>query len=114
MQTNSEVSIQKDGNEASFTQLSKGQRQILKLAFGCAVMKGVSNHKGIHFDQIFFDEALDGLDETMKSRAFHLLEELSIDHESVFVVEHSESLKSMFSNSYKVSLDNGESNICRH
>lgn len=109
-----EVSIQKDGNEASFTQLSKGQRQILKLCFGVAVMKGVSNHKGVNFSQLFFDEALSGLDDTMKTKAFGLFEELSLNHESVFVIEHSEGFKAMFNNSYKVELQNGESKICQH
>ena len=106
-----EVLIYKDGNEASFTQLSKGQRQLLKLAFGVSVMKGVSNHKGVHFSQIFFDEALDGLDETLKIKAYDLLQELSKYHESVFVVEHSEALKAMFENSYSVRLENGQSQI---
>lgn len=109
-----EVTIHKDGNEASFTQLSKGQRQLLKLAFGVSVMKGISNHKGIHFSQIFFDEALDGLDEVLKIKAYDLLQEIAKNHESVFVVEHSEALKTMFDNKYSVSLENGNSIICQN
>ena len=33
-----EVSIQKNGHECVFAQLSKGQRQLLKLCFGISVM----------------------------------------------------------------------------
>lgn len=106
-----DVLIYKDGNECSFTQLSKGQRCMLKLCFGVSVMQCVENHAGIKFHQLFFDEALDGLDETMKVKAFKLLEELSLGYESVFCVEHSESLKAVFHNSINVSLINGESQI---
>ena len=108
------VVITKDGNAASFTQLSKGQRQLLKLCFGVAVMSSVENHLGVHFDQIFFDEALDGFDEVFKTKAYRLLESLAVVHESVFVVEHSEGLKSMFPNAWSVSLVNGHSEICQN
>jgi DNA repair exonuclease SbcCD ATPase subunit len=106
-----DVEIFKDGNNCVFTQLSKGQRQLLKLSFGISVMKAVANHHGIHFNQIFFDEAFDGLDEKLKVKAYSLLESLSAEYESVFVVEHSEALKSMFVNKFSVELVNGESQI---
>lgn len=106
-----EVSILKDGHNCSYTQLSKGQRQLLKLCFGVSVMRSVANHHGISFNCAFFDEALDGLDDIFKVQAYGLLEELSLDYESVFVVEHNEALKSMFPKSYKVQLVNGGSQI---
>jgi len=106
-----EVEINKDGNACSFTQLSKGQRQLLKLCFGVAVMKTVAEKQAVKFEQIFLDEFLDGLDENFKAKAFRLLESLALDYDSVFVVEHSESFKAMFSNSYKVSLVDGKSQI---
>lgn len=106
-----EAIITKDGNEASFTQLSKGQRQLLKLAFGVSIMKCVSNHHGINFNALFMDEALDGLDDVLKVKAFDLLQQLATEHESVFVVEHNEALKSLFPKRYEVSLVNGDSQI---
>lgn len=106
-----DVSLLKDGNVCSFTQLSKGQRCLLKLCFGVAVMKSVSNHHGLSFKQAFFDEALDGLDETMKAKAFRMLETIALDYDSVFVVEHSEGLKALFNNAYTVSLIDGKSHI---
>ncbi len=108
-----EVKIMKDGNAASFTQLSKGQRQMLKLSFGIAVMKIVSNHHGLKFSQIFLDECLDGLDETNKLKAVGLLESLALEYASIYFVEHSESVKAMVNSRYKVELINGESQICR-
>lgn len=106
-----DVTIHKDGNVATYTQLSKGQRQLLKLCFGIAVMRGVANHHGIRFHQVFFDEALDGLDEQMKAKAFKLLTSIAAEYESVFCVEHSEGLKNMFTNKYSVELVNGASQI---
>jgi DNA repair exonuclease SbcCD ATPase subunit len=106
-----EVSIAKDGHISTFTQLSKGQRQLLKLTFGVAVMQAISNRKGISFNTIFLDEFADGLDENMKTKSFRLLEYLSTIHESVFAIDHSESLKTMFANRWNVYLENGESHI---
>ena len=106
-----EALIQKDGHSCSFTQLSKGQRQLLKLCFAVSVMQAVSDHKGVKFAQIFFDEALSGLDDTMKTKAFKMLESLQQSYESIFVIDHSEGLKTLFSNRYNVSLVNGKSEI---
>ncbi len=106
-----EVSIFKDGNQAQFTQLSKGQRQLLKLAFGISVMRAVSNHHGLDFNTVFFDEALDGLSEEFKVKSYGLLQSLEKEYSSIFVVEHSESLKALFDNRYDVSLENGNSVI---
>lgn len=106
-----EVTITKDGNECSYTQLSKGQRQLLKLCFGVSIMKQASNNSGISFTQLFFDEALDGLDESLKIKAYKLLERLSTEYESIFVVEHSAELKSVFPSTIKVQLVSGESQI---
>lgn len=106
-----DIIILKDSNICSYTQLSKGQRCLLKLCFGVSMMKCAANHAGIKFHQLFFDEALDGLDEQMKGRAFRLLEELSLEYESVFCVEHSEGLKNLFHNRHTVILVKGESQI---
>lgn len=107
-----EVAIQKDGNNAVFTQLSKGQRQLLKLCFSVAVMKAVSNHHGVKFHQIFLDEALDGLSDALKVKAFSLFQAMSQEWNNVFVIDHSESLKALFDNQYKAELVNGDSQIC--
>lgn len=108
-----EIDIYKDGNACSYTQLSKGQRCLLKLSFGLPVMKAVANHHGISFSQIFLDEFLDGLSTGLKIKTYGLLETISQDHESVFVVEHSEELKSCFDNVYTVSLTNEGSVIAK-
>lgn len=106
-----EVNIFKDGNTCSFTQLSKGQRCLLKLVFGIAVMKMAANNNNLRFSQAFFDEALSGLDETMKSKAFSLLQTVALQYESVYVIDHSEGFKTLFDTVYNVSLVNGKSQI---
>lgn len=106
-----EVNITKDGNQASFSQLSKGQRQLLKLAFGVSVMSAVSNYSGVNFNCVWFDEALDGMDDNTKIMAFDLLNSLTNKYESIFVVDHSETFKSLFSNKYEVQLINGSSRV---
>jgi DNA repair exonuclease SbcCD ATPase subunit len=104
-----EVEILKDGNVCSYSQLSKGQRQLLKLCFGVSVMKVVAEHHAVEFDAIFLDEFADGCDENIKAKAFGLLEELSQQYSSVFAIDHSEGLKSMFTTRYDIKLVDGRS-----
>lgn len=108
-----DVTIYKDGNNCSFTQLSKGQRCLLKLTFGVSVMQTVANHHGLSFNSIFFDEALSGLSEEFKVKTYRLFEKLALSYESVFIVDHSTELKEMFTNSYSVELVNGNSEIAK-
>lgn len=106
-----EVGITKDGNTCSFTQLSKGQRQLLKLCFALSVMQAVGNSSGVSFDSIFLDEVMEGLDDNFKTQALRLLESLSSQYSSVFFVEHSETVKASVNNKYHVELVNGQSQI---
>lgn len=106
-----EVSILKDSNNCTYTQLSKGQRCMLKLCFGLAVMQGVQNHHGISIKQVFADEALDGLDDNNKLKAVKMLETIALDYDSIYLVEHSETIKAHIDNSYRVVLNNGNSII---
>ncbi len=104
-----DVTISKDGNLCSFTQLSKGQRGILKLCFAVSVMQAVQNHHGIKCDQLFFDEATDGLDDSMRVKAADLLSTLVQSYNSIFLVDHSEAVKAVINNKYHVELINGQS-----
>lgn len=106
-----EVEIMKDGNLASFTQLSKGQRQLLKLAFGVSVMKVVANRHALAPNVITIDEFADSLSDELKIKAFGLLQSLALEYSCVLVAEHSEAMKACFDNRYHVTLDNGRSKI---
>jgi DNA repair exonuclease SbcCD ATPase subunit len=104
-----EVEVYNNGNLCTYTQLSKGQRCLLKLCFGVAVMQSVANRHGIDFDQVWFDEALDGLDASMKLKAFKLLQ--SLPNRSIFIVEHHAPVEIDFAARYNVTNINGESKI---
>lgn len=106
-----DITIHKDGNICTYSQLSKGQRQLLKLTFGVSVMKCVSNNSGFTPSAIFLDEPTDGCDENLKIKSFGLLEKLATEYNSVFVIDHNEALKSMFTKRYEVSLTDGISRI---
>jgi DNA repair exonuclease SbcCD ATPase subunit len=108
---NLEIEIQKDGNVCSYTQLSKGQRQMLKLCFGASVQLAIANHSGVQFNTIFMDEVLTGLDEANKTKAFGLIQELATKYENVYIIEHSEVFKTLFTSQLRVELQNGSSVI---
>jgi DNA repair exonuclease SbcCD ATPase subunit len=104
-----EVTVFKDGNLCSYTQLSKGQRQLLKLCFSASIMIAINNQ--FSFNLGFMDEALDGLDDKLKIKAYSMLEALSQHYDSLFIVEHNEHLKDLFSKGYSVKLVNGVSKL---
>lgn len=105
------VKITKDGYECNYKQLSKGQRCLLRLCFAVAVQSAASNRAGVHFDNLFFDESLEGLDAELKTKAFGLLQELANGRESVLVVEHFPEFQQLFSRKYRVELENNLSEI---
>lgn len=105
------VEIHKSGYHCVYKQLSKGQRGLLRLCFSTAMMKVSSNSIGTHFSLLLFDEALDGLDTSLKLKAFRLLDELSTQHETVLVVEHCEEFKELFQSKFQVSMESDASRI---
>lgn len=105
------VSILKSGYEANYKQLSKGQRTLLKLCFSLSVMKVAANRAGVHFDTLFLDEALDGLDSDLKVKAFGLLQALNLEHKSIFIVDHAPEFQNLFTQKYHVEMVSDESHV---
>jgi DNA repair exonuclease SbcCD ATPase subunit len=97
-----EVLVTKNGYSCSYKQLSKGQRRLLRLVFSIAVMKVSANNFSINNENLFFDEALDGLDSNFKIKAFDLFTELELAHTSVLLVDHADEFKTLFSNRFNV------------
>lgn len=99
-----EVAVQKGGHDCVYRQLSKGQRGLLKLCFGVAVMEAVGDKAGTSTNMLMFDESLDGLDESLKVRAHGLFAELAARHPSVYLIDHSPGLQNMLDRRYHVTL----------
>lgn len=106
-----DVTLHKSGYECNYKQLSKGQRQLLKLAFVTSVMKASANRVGAHFDTVFFDEALDGLDESLKVKAFNLFQELENDHDTVLLIDHAQAFQNMFTRKFHVTMTGDVSSV---
>jgi len=106
-----DVTIQKSGFECSFRQLSKGQRQLLKLCFSVSIMQSSANSAGVHFDNVLLDEPTDGMDAELKVKAFSLFEDIAGEASSVLVIEHSAELQAMFPRKYHVTMESDVSNI---
>lgn len=108
---NLDVGITKNGHYCNYKQLSKGQRQMLKLAFVTSVMAASANQAGVHFSTLFFDESLDGLDVNLKIKAFALFEKLSVNHESIFLIDHAPEFQQLFANKYHVTMEGDYSQV---
>lgn len=99
-----DVGIQKNGYDCTFRQLSGGQRQMLKLAFALPLMAAAANRAGIHFGELFLDEPLNGLSSDLKIKAFSLFQRLELEHDSVFIIDHAEEFKNLFSGRVQVTM----------
>jgi len=106
-----DVGVQKSGNSCSYKQLSKGQRQLLKLTFALSVMAASANQSGVKFENLFFDEALDGLDEKLKLKAFTLFEALEPSFTSIFLIDHAPAFQNMFTKKFAVGIEGDKSYI---
>lgn len=106
-----DVEIQNDGHITPFRQLSGGERCMLKLAFSLSIMRAAQDKAGVSFNMIMLDEALNGLDEELKAKAFALLQALSLGYPTVLCIDHSSELKQHFDNVVTVEKINGQSRI---
>lgn len=105
------LEIDKNSHSCSYTQLSRGQRSILRLAFSVAIMEEAANEAGIDFSCLFFDEVLDGLSSALKVKAINLFRELNTRHETVMVIDHASEIEHEFDKRFIVTLCNDESKI---
>jgi exonuclease SbcC len=106
-----EISVFKSSYPCSYKQLSKGQRQLLRLCFWLASRESRTNQLGQTFNVLLLDEPTDGLHPELKVKAVRLFEKLALEHETVFVVEHSTEAKACFSRSYKATIENDVSRL---
>jgi DNA repair exonuclease SbcCD ATPase subunit len=105
------VSIQKSGYDCVYKQLSRGQRALLRLCFVVSIMKGAANRAGVHFDNLFYDEVLDGLDGDLKIKAFALFEELSTEHSSILLIDHASEFQNLFTRRFHVTMEADTSSV---
>lgn len=96
------VTIHNEGYECPYKQLSGGERCLLKLAFMLAYMKAAENRAGVKFENLMLDEALNGLDASLKVKAFTMLQSLEDEYSSILVIDHAEEFKQMFETQYLV------------
>lgn len=96
------VSIINNGDECSYDSLSGGERCRICLAVNLALAEVISKSSGKSFNMIFLDEILNGLDESGKSQSMKLLKDLETKYETIFVIDHAEGFKNLFSNSIMI------------
>lgn len=97
-----DISIINNGDECSYQSLSGGERCRICLAVNLALSQIISKTNGKNFGMIFLDEILNGLDEAGKSQSMKLLKELELQYPSVFIIDHAEGFKSLFTNSIMI------------
>lgn len=106
-----QVGITNDGHRAPFAQLSGGERAMLKLCFSLSRMKAVQNKVGRQFSLVMLDEAMNGLDDALKVKAFSLLQSLEKDYSTVFIIDHCEDFKNMFTSRFIVEKSGSRSSL---
>ena len=102
--------VNKDGGD-DYLLNSGGERKRIDLCINLALQDLVASRSNKKFEIAIFDEVLDALDETGIERVMELLQEISKDKSSIFVVSHNEHLKSYFSNVITIQKKDGYSTL---
>jgi DNA repair exonuclease SbcCD ATPase subunit len=105
-----EVTVSKEGHEVAYAQLSGGERRQLVLSFWRALSKRAWECAGVTSSLLVMDEAFSGLDDTLKEKAFRMLEDMSDEFESILVIDHSPAFQMMFSRTIEVTKQ-GENSV---
>lgn len=106
-----DVEIQNSGYPCKFAQLSGGERAQLKLAFSIALLEASQNIAGRKFETVMFDEALNGMSDSLKRKAFGVFQELAKEHGTVLLIDHCEEIKNFFPTQFHVSKHGSVSTI---
>lgn len=104
-----EISNQDGGKEYSSN--SGGERKRIDLAINLALQDLVASRSNKRINIAMFDEVFDALDETGVEQVIELLQELSKEKSSIFVISHNDHLKSYFTNIITVTKKDGFSTI---
>lgn len=108
---NLQVQLDINGYSCVYTQLSKGQRQILKLCFAVAIMQVAANQLNTSFQDLFFDESMDGMDSDTKARCFNLFQSINTNNKSIFIIDHEPTFQSLFTDKILVTIETNTSTI---
>lgn len=100
-----DVNITKSGYPVPYKQLSGGQRDMLRLCFWLAVSKRVESISQTKFSTLMIDEALKGLDSSIKTKVFNLLKSLELEYETILVTDHTSEFQELFDNKVSVRLN---------
>lgn len=90
---------------------SSGERRRIDIAVNLALQDLVASRSNKKINIAIFDEAFDTLDDIGTEHVIEVLQELSNEKSSIFVISHNEHLKSYFSNILTVIKKNGCSSI---
>lgn len=90
---------------------SGGEKQRISLAIDFGLSRIIANRSQHTYDIIFLDEIFKHLDRGGKESVMEMLQILSQEKSSVFVVEHDSEFKSMFDNKICVTKKDGRSTI---
>ena len=101
-----------NGNiECSYDSLSGGERCRVCLAINLALSDITSKTLGKSVSILMLDEIFTGLDSAGKSQTMKLLKELEPRFETIFVIDHTEEFKSLFTNDIMIRKKGGTSTI---
>lgn len=90
---------------------SSGEKKRIDLAINLALQDLVASRSNKSLNIAIWDEVFDSLDESGVESVVSLLEELSHEKSSIFVVSHNPHLQAMFSNVITVVKENGYSTL---
>lgn len=105
------IKIFNGGEECSYDSLSGGERCRICLSVNLAISDLARSMSQSNFNILMIDEAFNGLNEEGKNQTMKLLKELELKFDTIFVIDHTEAFKSMFTNRILVEKVGGYSRL---
>ncbi len=99
-----------NGQEKSIGALSGGEQRCLSLAVDFAIIDVLSNRYSIAINPMVMDEPFTGLDTSNRERVIDLLEKLAVNRQ-IWIIDHCNESKAMFSQVVRIEKRNGSSQI---
>ena len=105
------IEILNEDGGSEYIANSSGEKRRIDLAVNLALQDLVASRSSKRINIAIFDECFDALDDIGTEQVIQLLQELSEEKSSIFVISHNEHLKAYFSNSITMVKEKGCSRL---
>ena len=106
-----DISIKKSKKDIKYLSLSGGQKRLVDICLIISFQKYLIDSSPIKSNLIVFDEIFDALDNDSIVKVVNCILNIFSEYQSLYVITHNTSIKSLFTRVIKVSLEEGATKV---